>query len=52
MRTLMRHRRTSLLFEIWMLWGDAGFFALVASGRLGWLLPGWILVLAGIGLDL
>ena len=26
-----------------MLWGHAGFFALFASGRLGWLLLGWIL---------
>ena len=30
-----------------MLWGDARFFALFASGRLSWLLLGWILALAG-----
>ena len=30
-----------------MLWGDAGFFALFASGRLSWLLLGWILAPAG-----
>ena len=27
LRTLTRHRRTSMFFEIWVLWGDAGFFA-------------------------
>ena len=30
-----------------MIWGDAGFFALFASGCLGWLLLGWILGPAG-----
>ena len=43
LRTLTRHRRTSVFFETWVLWGDARFFALFASGRLGWLLLGWIL---------
>ena len=33
MRTLTRHRRTSMFFEIWVLWGDAGFFALFALGH-------------------
>ena len=47
MRTLTRHRRTSMFFEIWVLWGDARFFALFASGRLSWLLLGWILAPAG-----
>ena len=47
LRTLTRHRRTSMFFEIWVLWGDAGFFALFASGCLGWLLLGWILGPAG-----
>ena len=32
-----------MFFEIWVLWVDAGFFALFASGCLGWLLLGWIL---------
>ena len=36
-----------MFFEIWVLWGDAGFFALFASGCLGWLLFGWILGPAG-----
>ena len=36
-----------MFFEIWVLWGDAGFFALFASGRLSWLLLGWILAFAG-----
>ena len=36
-----------MFFEIWELWGDAGFFALFASGRLSWLLLGWILAPAG-----
>ena len=36
-----------MFFEIWVLWGDAGFFALFASGRLSWLLLGWILISAG-----
>ena len=36
-----------MFFEIWVLWGDAGFFALFASGCLGWLLLGWILAPAG-----
>ena len=36
-----------MFFEIWVLWGDAGFFALFASGRLSWLLLGWILAPAG-----
>ena len=31
------------VFEIWVLWGDARFFALFASGCLGWLLLGWFL---------
>ena len=35
-----------MFFEIWVLWGDAGFFALFASGRLSWLLLGWILASA------
>ena len=30
-----------------MLWGDARFFALFASGCLSWLLLGWILASAG-----
>ena len=47
LRTLTRHLRTSMFFEIWVLWGDAGFFALFASGCLGWLLLGWILGPAG-----
>ena len=29
-----------MFFEIWVLWGDAGFFALFASGRLSCLLLG------------
>ncbi len=33
--------------EIWVLWGDAGFFALFAPGGLSWLLLGWIWVPAG-----
>ena len=36
-----------MFFEIWVLWGDARFFALFASGRLSWLLLGWILAPAG-----
>ncbi len=32
-----------MFFETRVLWGDAGFFALFASGRLSWLLLGWIL---------
>ena len=47
LRTLTRHRRTSMFFEIWVLWGDARSFALFASGCLGWLLLGCILALAG-----
>ena len=43
LRTLTRHRRTSMFFETWVLWGDARFFALFASGRLSWLLLGWVL---------
>ena len=34
MRTFTRHRRTSMFFDIWVLWGDAGFFALFAPGLL------------------
>ena len=30
LRTLTRHRRTSMFFEIWVPWGDAGFFAVFA----------------------
>ena len=44
LRTLTRHRRTSIFFEIWVLWGDARFFAIFASGCLSWLLLGWELV--------
>ena len=40
LRTLTRHRRTSRFSEIWVLRGDAGFSALFAPGRLGWLLLG------------
>ena len=47
LRTLTRHRRTPMFFEIWVLWGDARFFALFVSGRLGWLLLGWCLAPAG-----
>ena len=47
LRTLTRHYRTSMFFEIWVLWGDARFFALFASGCLVWLLLGWILAPAG-----
>ena len=47
LRTLTRHRRTSMFFETRVLWGDAGFFALFASGCLSWLLLGWILAPAG-----
>ena len=50
LRTLTRHRRTSMFFEIWVLGGDARFlalFALFASGCLSWLLLGWILAPAG-----
>ena len=47
LRTLSRHRRTSMFFETWVLWGDARFFVLFASGCLGWLLLGWILAPAG-----
>ena len=36
-----------MFFELWVLWGDAGFFVLFASGWLGWLLIGWIVVPAG-----
>ena len=36
-----------MFFETRVLWGDAGFFALFASGRLSWLLLGWVLALAG-----
>ncbi len=36
-----------MFFETRVLWGDAGFFALFASGRLSWLLLGWILAPAG-----
>ena len=36
-----------MFFEIWVLWGDAGFFVLFASGCQGWLLIVWILALAG-----
>ena len=31
-----------MFFETRVLWGDAGFFALFASGCLSWLLLGWI----------
>ena len=51
LRTLTRHRRTSMFFEIWVLWGDARFFVLFASGCLGWLLLGWILPPAGTVFD-
>ena len=47
LRTLARHRRTSMFFETRVLWGDARFFALFASGCLSWLLLGWILAPAG-----
>ena len=47
LRTLTRHRRTSMFFETRVLWGDARFFALFACGRLSWLLLGWILAPAG-----
>ena len=47
MRTLTRHRRTSMFFEIRVLWGDARFFALFAYGCLSWLLLGGILASAG-----
>ena len=40
-----------MFFEIWVLWGDTGFFALFASGRLSWLLLGWILAPAGAVFD-
>ena len=36
-----------MFFETRVLWGDSGFFALFASGRLSWLLLGWIWALAG-----
>ena len=36
-----------MFFETRVLWGDAGFFALFASGCLSWLLLGWILTPAG-----
>jgi len=36
-----------MFFEIWVLWGDEGSFALFASGRLGWLLLAWIWLLQG-----
>ena len=36
-----------MFFETRVLWGDARFFALFASGRLSWLLLGWILAPAG-----
>ena len=51
MRTLTRHRRISMFFEIWELWGYAGFFALFASGCLDWWLLGWILAPAGSVFD-
>ena len=36
LRTLTRHRRTSMFFEIWVLWGDAGLCPLcVWASRLG-----------------
>ena len=35
LKTLTRHRRTSMLFEIWALWGDARIFALFAPLRPG-----------------
>ena len=47
LRTLPRHRCTSVFFEIWVLWGHAKFFVLFAFGCLGWLLLGWILASAG-----
>ena len=37
-----------MFFEIWVLWGDAEFFALFASGRLSWLLLGWIWAPVGL----
>ena len=36
-----------MFFENLVLWGDAGFFALFASGRLSCLLLGWTLAPAG-----
>ena len=48
MRTLARHRRTSMFFETRVLWADARFCVLFASGRLSWLLLGWILVPAWV----
>ena len=36
-----------MFFETRVLWGDAGFFALFASGCLSWLLLGWILAPSG-----
>ena len=47
LRTLTRHRRTSMFFETRVLGGDARFFALVASWCLSWLLLSWILASAG-----
>ena len=47
LRTVTRHLRTSMFFEIWVLWRDAEFFTLFASGCLSWLLLGWILAPAG-----
>ena len=47
LRTLTRHRRTSMFFETRVLWGDAGFFALFAFGHRSLLLLGWNLAPAG-----
>jgi hypothetical protein len=33
----------TIFFQVWVLWGYAGFFALFAPGCLGWLLLGWVL---------
>ena len=46
LRALMRHRRTSMFFETWVLWGDAWFFTLFAFGHLSLLLLGWTFALA------
>ena len=38
LRTLTRHRRTSCFFEIWVLCGDAGFFAVLCNFVMIWAL--------------